>query len=385
MARLIITEGSLLGAEYKLEGTAVIGRDKANAIFIDDSRASREHSKITKEPDGFYITDLESSNGTKVNSEKITIRKLSHGDTITVGRTSFRFEEHEPIKKEQVKKDPAPEKKKITTKKIPLLYKIILVFIYILFLGGLTWAAKYTGERVFDKMVKAYQNPINKTNSSINTKDNYMKIKWLGHSAFAITDKNGKVIITDPYSPGSVNYSKINMTADIVTVSHQHADHNGAKFLPGKPVVIDKEDGFMNDWIKIKGVASLHDKTGGKDRGKNIIFVYEINGFRIAHLGDLGHLLSKEQADKLGQIDILLVPVGGYYTIDAKDATEVMNQIKPKITVPMHYKTDAVNFPISPVAVFLNDKQDVKMLPSSEAVIENLPDKQEIWVLPYPK
>jgi L-ascorbate metabolism protein UlaG (beta-lactamase superfamily) len=368
MARLIIIEGSLFGAEFKLGETAIIGRDKANAVFIDDSRASREHSKITKEPDGFYISDMGSSNGTKVNEEKISIRKLKQGDIITVGRTSFRFEEHEPVKK-----TPLHENKEIVTKEAPRSNKVLTVIIYIILLVGLTLAAKYAGEIVFDKMAKAYQ------------KEVHMKIKWLGHSSFAITDKNGKVIITDPYSPGSVGYPKITVAADIVTVSHTHADHNGAKFLPGAPVVIDKEEGYSGDGVKIQGFPALHDKSGGKERGKDIIFVYEIDGVRIAHLGDLGHILSREQIDKLGKVDILMIPVGGYFTIDAKEATEVMNQIKPKITIPMHYKTDVVDYPIAMVDVFLKGKQNVKRFSSSEVAVEKLPDKPEIWILQYTK
>jgi len=214
-----------------------------------------------------------------------------------------------------------------------------------------------------------------------------MKIKWLGHAAFAITSKSGDAIITDPYTAGTVGYRVINAKADIVTVSHQHDDHNDTKSLPGKPQVIDKEGEYEVSGIKIKGIPCFHDESGGKERGGNIIFVYEIDGIRIAHLGDLGHALSKEQLDKMGRIDILLIPVGGYFTIDPVMATEVANQISPKVIIPMHYKTEVVNYPIVSVDAFTKDKKNVKKINASEMAIEKdtLPVQPEIWVLEYTK
>jgi len=214
-----------------------------------------------------------------------------------------------------------------------------------------------------------------------------MKIKWLGHAAFAITSKSGDAIITDPYTAGTVGYRGINVKADIVTVSHQHDDHNDTKSLAGKPQVIDKKGEYEVSGIKIKGIPCFHDESGGKERGNNIIFVYEIDGIRIAHLGDLGHALSKEQLDKMGRIDILLIPVGGYFTIDAGMATEVANQISPKVVIPMHYKTELVNLPIVSVDDFTKDKKNVKKINASEMAIEKetLPAHQEIWVLQYTK
>jgi L-ascorbate metabolism protein UlaG (beta-lactamase superfamily) len=214
-----------------------------------------------------------------------------------------------------------------------------------------------------------------------------MKIKWLGHSAFAIASKSGDIIITDPYTTSVVGYPKITVEADIVTVSHQHGDHNDTKSLPGKPQVIDKEGEYDVSGIKIKGIPCFHDESGGKERGRDIIFVYEIDGICIAHLGDLGHVLSKDQLDKMGRIDILLIPVGGYYTIDPKQATEVVNQILPKVVIPMHYKTEVVNMPIVPVDEFVKDKKNVKKINASEMAIEKetLPDQPGIWVLEYTK
>lgn len=214
-----------------------------------------------------------------------------------------------------------------------------------------------------------------------------MKIRWLGHAAFVITSKSGDIIITDPYTASMVGYPKINIKADIVTVSHQHSDHNDTKSLPGKPQVIDKAGEYDISSIKIKGIPCFHDESGGKERGNNIIFVYEMDDLRIAHLGDLGHVLSNDQLDKMGRIDILLIPVGGYFTIDPEKATEVTNQLSPKVIIPMHYKTEVVNFPITSIDAFINDKKNVRKINASEMAIEKetLPAQPEIWVLQYTK
>jgi len=221
-----------------------------------------------------------------------------------------------------------------------------------------------------------------------------MKIKWFGHSAFVIISDGGKTLVTDPYEPGGYNgavgYSPINIVADIVTISHDHADHNYTKGILGNPKIINKKGDYPAEAglaIKIKGIPVYHDTKQGKERGNNIIFVYEIDSVRIAHLGDIGHLLSKKEIDELGKIEILLIPVGGYFTIDAKQATEIVNALKPQITIPMHYKTDVLNFPIAKVDEFLKDKKAVKKLSSPEISVsrETLPSEPEIWVLQYVK
>jgi len=218
-----------------------------------------------------------------------------------------------------------------------------------------------------------------------------MKIQWLGHAAFTITTKDGKTLITDPYQSGAyggaLGYPPIKVSADVVTVSHQHEDHNHTKSLPGRPQVIDKDGECETAGIKIKGMPCFHDTTQGKERGKNTIFVYEAEGMRLAHLGDLGHMLTKEQFDKIGKIDILLIPVGGHFTIDAKTATEVASKIAPKVIIPMHYKTEVLDFPVTPVDNFLAGKKNVKRFSSSETTVtkETLPAEPVVWVLPYAK
>jgi L-ascorbate metabolism protein UlaG (beta-lactamase superfamily) len=216
-----------------------------------------------------------------------------------------------------------------------------------------------------------------------------MKIQWLGHSAFALTSHQGTIIITDPYDTnaynGDLRYGKINVTAHIVTVSHKHPDHYTAN-LPGNPQVLDKEGAYSINDIKITGIPAFHDQTAGKERGKIIIFIYEIDGLRIAHLGDLGHIPTKDQYAQIGIIDILLIPVGGYFTIDAVAATQIATDLKAKIVIPMHYKTDKLDFPITTAEPFLKGKT-VKTITTPETTIDknNLPQTQEVWVLPYQK
>ena len=216
-----------------------------------------------------------------------------------------------------------------------------------------------------------------------------MQIKWLGHAAFAIITDKGKTILTDPYEAGSydgaVGYPKISVQADLVTVSHQHADHNDTKSLFGNPKIIDKEGKYDIDDIKITGVSCFHDQSEGKERGGNIIFIYEIDGFRLAHLGDMGHMPTQEQFNKIGEIDILLIPIGGHFTIDSKEATQIVANIIPKVTIPMHYKTEVLGFPIAPVDDFIKDKSNVKRIEEVEIFLtkDDLPSESEIWVLPY--
>ncbi len=218
-----------------------------------------------------------------------------------------------------------------------------------------------------------------------------MKIKFLAHSSFLITTTNNTKIIFDPYKSqsfsGSLGYKPIKEEADIVLVSHQHDDHNGITEVLGKPEVIKDTGIWTLKDIKITGIAAYHDSQRGKARGQNIIFVVDTDGLRIAHLGDLGHSLNQEEIAQLGEIDVLFSPVGGFFTIDAKVATEVFKSLNPKILIPMHYKTQVLDFPIAKVDEFLKDKKNVKKIDSSEIEINKntLPKTPEIWVLKMAK
>jgi L-ascorbate metabolism protein UlaG (beta-lactamase superfamily) len=216
-----------------------------------------------------------------------------------------------------------------------------------------------------------------------------MKIKWYGHAAFQITTEKGIRIIIDPYEPGSfsgaLSYGKIEDEADIVLTSHDHADHNYTKDIRGKYNHISKAGDHEIKDIKIKAIPCFHDSLGGKKGGSNLIFVITADGLNLVHMGDIGHSLDPELLKKIGKVDILLLPVGGFFTIDAAMAQKIMNDIKPDVTVPMHYKTQKCNFPIAPVEDFTKNQTNVRMLKESSVVIkkETLPKEPEIIVLQH--
>jgi L-ascorbate metabolism protein UlaG (beta-lactamase superfamily) len=185
-----------------------------------------------------------------------------------------------------------------------------------------------------------------------------MKIKYLAHAAFLITSEKGTRILTDPYetSPG-LNHGAIKETADIVTVSHEHGDHNNVSAVKGNPKIVKASEEVKG--INIKAVITAHDDKGGSQRGKNTIFCFNIDGINVCHAGDLGHELTVDQIKAIGNVDVLMIPVGGFFTIDARTATKVCDQVKPKVIIPMHYKTDKLNFPIAGVENFLQGKNNV--------------------------
>jgi L-ascorbate metabolism protein UlaG (beta-lactamase superfamily) len=179
-----------------------------------------------------------------------------------------------------------------------------------------------------------------------------MQIKYLRHSSFKIKGKtySGKevTIITDPFNPESVGKFKYpKQDANIVTLSHTtHKDHNAIENINGESpkdyILLDTPGEYEIKDLIVNGIKSYHDDKQGAERGKNTIFVYDFEEARVMHLGDLGHKLTNEQLDELEEdIDILIIPVGGHYTIDAKTAVDVIEQIEPAIVIPMHYKTDA--------------------------------------------
>ncbi len=209
-----------------------------------------------------------------------------------------------------------------------------------------------------------------------------MKIKWLGHASFMITSEAGIKIITDPYASGeSLRYGEIKESADIVTVSHEHGDHNNVAAVKGNPEVVRGTAKVKE--VEFKGIPTYHDNVGGNQRGKNTIFCFEVDGIRVCHLGDLGHQLSDKQVAGIGRVDILLVPVGGFYTIDANVATVVCNQLTPKVIIPMHYKNDRCRFPIASVDEFLRGKGNIDRPDASEVEFKKgeLPTGTQIIVL----
>ncbi len=216
-----------------------------------------------------------------------------------------------------------------------------------------------------------------------------MKIKWYGHAAFLITSDQGIKMILDPYEPGAfggqLSYGRIGDQAEIVLISHDHADHNHTKGLLGSPQVVSGSGSKTVKGISIKGISTYHDPSKGKERGTNTIFNLQVDGIQVCHLGDLGHVLSDKELNEIGPVDVLLIPVGGYFTIDAKEATRVVEQINPKVAIPMHFKTEKCGFPIAPVEDFLKGKSTVKRVGRSEIDYSkaSLPEKMEIVVLEH--
>lgn len=213
-----------------------------------------------------------------------------------------------------------------------------------------------------------------------------MKIKYLGHAAFLTTSEEGTKIITDPYSVGGgVNYGKIQETADIVVVSHAHGDHHNVAAVRGNPQVVEGAGSTTIKGIEFKGIASYHDEAQGRQRGENTIFCFAVDEVRICHLGDLGHQLEDYKIAEIGEVDILLIPVGGLYTVDAKGASQICDKLKPKVVIPMHYKTAKCVFPIAGVEDFLKGKEKVRRLDTSEVEFkkEQLPTATEVVVLKH--
>ncbi|MGQ9632027.1 MAG: MBL fold metallo-hydrolase [bacterium] len=221
-------------------------------------------------------------------------------------------------------------------------------------------------------------------------------LRYFGHSMFLLTTSKGTRIVMDPYG-ARMGYPVPDVTADVVTVSHEHFDHNGVEIVKGNPKVLRGLTGG-GDWANvgervkdtyIYTVPSVHDDQGGAKRGKNAIFVFEVDNLRIVHMGDFGQKrLSKDQLQALGgRVDILMIPVGGYYTIGPEDLKTIAGQINPSVFIPMHYKTDKTeNLPIQPVDAMLEGLTNVdKMGHTVKLSRKTLPGTLRVYVMDYYK
>jgi L-ascorbate metabolism protein UlaG (beta-lactamase superfamily) len=211
----------------------------------------------------------------------------------------------------------------------------------------------------------------------------------LGHASFLIEAEDGTRVITDPFEAGSydgaVGYAPIDDSADIVTVSHDHADHNAVDSVTGAPEVVRGAESTSVKGIRIRGVNTYHDESAGRQRGKNTVFVMEIDGMVVSHLGDLGHVLSEQSSEEVGHVDVLFAPVGGYYTIGPEEAKEVAERLGAKVILPMHYKTDALGFPVQSVDDFLKLMENVERIDGTTVEItkRDLPEHPRVIVLGY--
>lgn len=215
-----------------------------------------------------------------------------------------------------------------------------------------------------------------------------MDIYWYGQACFKLKGKNASVVI-DPYDPDFTGL-KIpkDLLSEVVLTSHNHKDHNFVAGVGGgqgaKPMVFDKPGEYEVSGVAITGISSFHDNSEGRERGVNIIFHLLMDNLDIVHLGDLGQTkLTEEQVAQIGQTDILLIPVGSIYTIDAKAASGIVSQLEPRIIVPMHYKLEGLKFELDSVDGFLKEMgaEGVVSVPKLSITKEKMPEEPQVVVL----
>jgi len=211
-----------------------------------------------------------------------------------------------------------------------------------------------------------------------------MEISYLGHSCFKIVGKNISVL-TDPFDSKETGYKMVKTNADVVTISHGHFDHNDTSSISGEPMLFDGPGEYEIKDSSFEGIPSIH---GGGDENKevgNTIFVFDIDGLKLCHLGDQGEELTSEQLEKINGADIVFVPVGGNFTLDAEKATKVISQIEPKVVIPMHYGTKDGKIKLESVDKFLHEigASDVTPIPRLKIVKKDLPEETKVVTLEY--
>ncbi|MBB6731380.1 MBL fold metallo-hydrolase [Cohnella zeiphila] len=168
-----------------------------------------------------------------------------------------------------------------------------------------------------------------------------MRIRWFGQSAFLLTSRDGTRLAIDPCGK-FLGYRMPAVEADIVAVTHDHRDHNRLDAISGRYKLANRPETYACGGFELRGVRTYHDKANGAKRGENIVFVIRADGLTVAHCGDLGHLLTAEQAEAIGPVDVLIVPVGGRMTLNGAEAAEVAKQLQATVLIPMHYRTKAL-------------------------------------------
>ncbi len=216
-----------------------------------------------------------------------------------------------------------------------------------------------------------------------------MIIRWHGHACFEIVPREGPVIVFDPHDGYSIGIKPPEVKADLVLISHDHFDHNAYAVVakPGADVVKMGVGERVVRGIKIVGIETFHDKVRGRRRGRNVVYVVEVEGLRIAHLGDLGHVLEEDHVKKMGSVDVMMLPVGGTFTIGPEEAWEVIEAVKPRIAIPMHYWVPGINLPLRPVDDFVSKAREgwrVEKVGGREIEVsrESIPEKI-VYVLEY--
>ncbi len=209
-----------------------------------------------------------------------------------------------------------------------------------------------------------------------------MDINWYGHSCFSMKGKEATVVC-DPYEK-ELSYKLPKLKANIVTISHDHPGHNRISGIDGDPKIVRHPGEYEIRNVFIMGLSTFHDSDHGANRGRNIIYIIEVDDVRVCHLGDLGHKLSAQQIEEISEVGVLFIPVGGVSTIDAKTAAELVRLISPKIVVPMHYATDVTTW-LEPIDKFVMEMGLKEIAPQSKISVtaSNLPPDTRVTVLDY--
>lgn len=209
-----------------------------------------------------------------------------------------------------------------------------------------------------------------------------MKLKYFGHSCFSLSFPGGPVLVTDPFDE-SVTYPPCDVACDAALVSHDHFDHNHTQSLKGPFEILSAAGEYAVGGARIRAMESFHDDRRGALRGKNLLFRIECAGLSIAHLGDLGHLPDEAQRAFLRNLDLLLLPIGGTYTIDTPQAEELIRMLRPAHAVAMHFRTEAYDFNVQTCEAFTRDMRAARMPREIEITRENLSALPEIMILNY--
>ncbi len=205
-------------------------------------------------------------------------------------------------------------------------------------------------------------------------------ITYFGHAMFLIESSEGLKVGIDPYNE-QVKDTLPSLSADIVLVSHEHFDHSNTELFKDNPEIVNSPDRKTIKGIDIEGIRTYHDRSSGEERGQNIIFKFELDGISFAHMGDLGHQLSETQVKELEGINILMLPIGGTYTINYREAINLIQEIGPNIAIPMHYKQNDTKIEIDTIHNFLGEVKFYKELGNTIQINrKELPDHTEIWI-----